>query len=182
MTQRVIFLDRDGTINEDPAEARYVFQWDDFKFKKGVLEAAAKLKRSGFKLAVVSNQAGVGGGLMTQADLDDISARMKQAFAEAGAPLDAVHYCTAIPESNDKRRKPNPGMLVDVSKELDADAAQSYMIGDSEKDIEAAKAFGCRSILVLDGKTKKEDVEAFRQQPDYIAKSVQDAAEWILQS
>ena len=136
------FFDRDGVVNVSPGGG-YVLRWEDFHFNDGVVEALAWLRRKGFVLVLVTNQQGVGKGLMTQAALDDIHARMQAALTEHGAQFDAIYACTCL-KSNPKClcHKPSPEMALRAAMEHDLDLAKSWMIGDHDRDIEMARNAG----------------------------------------
>jgi D-glycero-D-manno-heptose 1,7-bisphosphate phosphatase len=146
-----VFLDRDGVINEN-LEGTYVRDWASFRFLPGAIDAIARLNRSGLPVVVVTNQAGIGRGVMTEAALDAIHARMRTALASGGAFVDAVRYCPHTPDDGCDCRKPRPGMLRRAAAELDLDLARSVFVGDHLTDAQAAAAAGCRPLLVCTGR------------------------------
>jgi len=180
MAEKVIFLDRDGVINKD--EGQYITSWPEFEFLPGALEAIKKLTKSGFKLIVISNQAGVSKGLYTQEVLADITYNMQEKVRKAGGNISAVHYCMHRQDAGCECRKPKTGLFKQALKNSpNINTAESFMIGDSEKDIEAGKKAGCKTILVLTGKAKKkEDVCSFKTRPDFISNDLLDAVDSII--
>jgi len=152
MSNKAIFLDRDDTLIEDPG---YISNPDQVKLLDGVAEALIELGAMGYKLIVVSNQAGVARGIVTEKVLGEIHNRLKQLLAEKGVYLDRIYYCPYHPDGvipkyrkESDWRKPNPGMLLAAAKELDIDLSQSWVIGNSNRDIEAGLRAGCKTILI----------------------------------
>lgn len=177
---KIAFIDRDGVVNQDPKEKYYVHNLAEFVWNPGVKEAVRKLKEAGFKVYIVSNQTGVGKGEVDFEDLNEMTFHMMAEFAASGAKLDGIHYCTCPPEDNCDCRKPKTGLFEEALDGVDADRSQMYMIGDSERDMEAGNAFGCQSILVLTGKSNRDDVQNFRHKPAYVAENLEGAVHWIL--
>lgn len=152
-SRRAVFLDRDGTINE---ESGYLFRIEECRFLPGVSAAVRELNTAGFLVVVVTNQSGIARGYYSEADLEALHRHMEQAFAEAGARIDGWYYCPHHPEfsgdsSSCECRKPLPGMLLSAAEELGIDLASSWMVGDKGADVEAGIAAGCRPILVRTG-------------------------------
>ncbi|MHC4293396.1 MAG: D-glycero-alpha-D-manno-heptose-1,7-bisphosphate 7-phosphatase [Planctomycetota bacterium] len=152
MTDRAIFLDRDDTLIEDPG---YISDPDQVKLLDDVSEALSQFRSIGYKLVVTSNQSGVARGIVTEEVLGNIHERLEQLLAEQGAYLDKIFYCPYHPDGVIKKyrkesdlRKPNPGMLLKAAKEMDVDLSESWVIGDSERDIEAGLRAGCKTILI----------------------------------
>ncbi|MFH0824201.1 MAG: HAD family hydrolase [Pseudomonadota bacterium] len=147
--RRAVFLDRDGVINRKLPEDRYVRSVDEFHFLPGVMQALGVLRELGFLLVVVTNQRGIARGMMTEKDLDDVHAFMRDQAAKWGTPLDAVYHCPHDKWENCSCRKPKPGMLIQASLDLDIDVARSYLAGDSDSDIKAGIAAGARTVRIL---------------------------------
>ena len=141
-----IFLDRDGVINERVVGG-YVTNWSEFRFLSGVLPVLRELGRLRLPLIVVSNQAGVGKGLMSRAALGRITERFVAHLTRAGAPIAAVYYCPHAPDAGCRCRKPRPGLLLRAARDCGIHLGRSILIGDSPSDVEAARAAGCQSIL-----------------------------------
>lgn len=157
--RRAAFLDRDGVINVDHG---YVWRIEDFDFVPGVLEAAAELARNGVALVVVTNQAGIGRGMYSEADFARLTDWMRARFAAAGAVLDGVYHCPHHPtlahgalRTACDCRKPAPGMLLAAARDLGLDLARSAFFGDKCDDMRAGAAAGV-GLRVLLGKDGKE--------------------------
>ncbi|MBN1275022.1 HAD-IIIA family hydrolase [Candidatus Woesearchaeota archaeon] len=146
--KKAIFLDRDGVINKKAPKAEYVKNWGEFEFLPGVLEALALLKKKGYEVFIISNQAGIARGMMTEQDLTAIHERMLAEIEAAGGHVEAIYYC---PHGWDDRcgcRKPKPGMLQRASKEHFIDLTTSLFVGDDERDKQAGDAASMRTVLV----------------------------------
>jgi D-glycero-D-manno-heptose 1,7-bisphosphate phosphatase len=144
-------LDRDGVINENLPGA-YVDRWEAFRFLPGAVEAIVQLSRAGWPVVVVTNQAGIGRGYMTEAALEEIHTQMVAAIEARGGRVDAVLYCPHTPDSDCECRKPRPGLFRRAAAQLDLDLARSVIVGDHVTDVQAGLAAGCRPILVLTGR------------------------------
>jgi D-glycero-D-manno-heptose 1,7-bisphosphate phosphatase len=146
--QPAVILDRDGVLNRKPPRAEYVRTWDDFEWMPGAKDALRLLKRAGFKVVVVSNQAGVARGRMSEADVKDVHARMTREAEEAGGGIDGIYYCPHHWDDGCDCRKPKPGMLFSAQRDFDLDLTRTLFIGDDERDGQAARAAGCRFALI----------------------------------
>jgi D-glycero-D-manno-heptose 1,7-bisphosphate phosphatase len=161
--RRAAFLDRDGVINIDRG---YPWRVADFEFIPGVLAATGELAGQGFDIVVVTNQAGIGRGMYTEADFDVLTQWMCQQFAESGVAIAGVYHCPHHPTLaiGELRRvctcrKPAPGMLLDAARDLALDLAVSVMFGDKCDDMRAAQAagVGTRVFLGKDGHVAPEE-------------------------
>ncbi len=182
---KIIFIDRDGVINQDPMAANtrkeYITDWPEFHFLPGVLEALKRLTKNGYKIIIVSNQAGVGKGIYTKDKLDEITKNMLREIEAAGGKIHSVQYCIHTKEDNCDCRKPNTGLFKKAIEGLSVDFTNTYFIGDTKRDILAGKKIGCRTILVLSGKTKdKSKVSGWEIKPDVIAKDLNEAVNGII--
>jgi len=182
MPDKAIFLDRDDTLIEDPG---YINQPDQVKLLPGVTEALTQLKALGYKLIVASNQSGVARGIVTEKVLGQIHDRLEQLLAENAAPLDKIYYCPYHPDGGVPKyrkesdlRKPNPGMLLLAAKEMDIDLTQSWLIGNSARDIKAGASVGCKTILI-DHSARQEYLEPDQPKPDYQAVNMKEAVNII---
>jgi D-glycero-D-manno-heptose 1,7-bisphosphate phosphatase len=151
--KRAVFLDRDGTINE---ESEYLYKVEECRFLPGVKEAVKRLNSAGYLVVVVTNQSGIARGYYSECDLEKLHEHMAKEFAGSGARVDGWYYCPHHPdfpagEAACDCRKPLPGMLLAASGELGIDLSSSWMVGDKGADMEAGIAAGCRSILVRTG-------------------------------
>lgn len=149
--RRAIFLDRDGVINEPPLTGRYITSPRDLRLMPGVGRALRQLRDDGFLLIVVTNQRCVALGLLSTQMLDQIHRHLRRVLSLNGAPLDAVYCCPHDDADACDCRKPNPGMLRRAAREHQIDLHGSWMIGDSERDLLAGQAAGCRTVLFARG-------------------------------
>jgi histidinol-phosphate phosphatase family protein len=177
---RAIFLDRDGVINKYPGDKKYVTSQKGFRFLPNAKKAIAGLYKHDFKLFIISNQAGVGKGLFSQKTLDSITEHMLSGIRKSGGKIEAVYYCTHREEQNCPCRKPRAGSIEKIRKEYPINIKKSFFIGDTIRDVNTAKAAGCQSILVLSGKEKLKNRNNWQTKPDFLFKSLQEAAEFIL--
>ena len=143
-----VILDRDGTLNHRPPRAEYVTAPDEFRWLPGSLEALALLKQAGYRVVIVSNQAGINRGALTEADLRAIHARMTADAEQAGGSVDAIYHCPHDWNEGCECRKPAPGMLLQAQRDLDLDLTRTTFMGDDDRDGQAANAAGCRFIMV----------------------------------
>lgn len=148
--QRFVLIDRDGVVNEDSDD--FIKTPDEWQPISGSLEAIALLNRHGYKVAVISNQSGVARGLFDEAMLATIHGKMQRLLADVGGKVEAIYYCPHGPDSTCDCRKPKPGLLIKCATEHQIDLTDTYVIGDSLRDIQAAQAVGAKPILVLTGK------------------------------
>jgi D-glycero-D-manno-heptose 1,7-bisphosphate phosphatase len=146
---RAAFLDRDGVINRKPQAGQYVTHWEEMHFLPDVARAIALLNRADFRVIVVTNQRCVAKGLIPAAALEAMHRRMSEELAASGAKIDEIYYCPHEKHPPCFCRKPAPGMLLAAARAHDIDLTASWMIGDSEIDIEAGRNAGCRTALVL---------------------------------
>lgn len=142
-----LFLDRDGVINYEK-ENNYILNWDEFEFYPGVTEAIGLLSKKFNTIIVISNQRGVGRGLMTEDDLLDIQRRMKLQIEENGGRIDRIYYCTAA-EPTHFYRKPNPGMALQAAKDFPSvDLSKSIMVGNKPSDMQFGRNAGTYTVYL----------------------------------
>jgi D-glycero-D-manno-heptose 1,7-bisphosphate phosphatase len=146
--ERTIILDRDGVLNRKPPKAQYVRNWGEWEWLPGALESLRLFREAGWRVIVVSNQAGVGRGFMTEADVHDIHVRMQAAAKEAGGNIEAVYFCPHDWHDECECRKPKPGMLFRAQKDFHLDLSRTPFIGDDGRDAAAAEAAECSFELV----------------------------------
>lgn len=147
---KAAFLDRDGVINRKaPTDDQYITRWEEMQILPGVVEAIRLLNRASFRVIVVSNQRCVARGLLTSSQLDSMHHRMCGELAAMGAKIDRVYYCPHEEQPPCGCRKPEPGMLFAAAGEHQVALSSSWMIGDSEKDVEAGRRAGCRTARIL---------------------------------
>lgn len=155
MTYKHVIFDRDGVLNREAHGAGYVLEPAEFFWLPGALEGLAMLRRAGLYLSVATNQSGVGRGLMTLAQLDAVHARMQDEASQYGATLDAVLFCPHAPEDHCACRKPAPGLIQEAITRSGIAASESLVVGDDQRDLEAAARAGVRAALVRTGKGRK---------------------------
>jgi histidinol-phosphate phosphatase family protein len=143
-----VILDRDGVLNRRPPRARYVMTPEEFEWLPGALDALRLLATAGYLVAVVSNQAGIGRGVMTEADLGRVHERMLYDARQAGGAIEAIYHCPHDWDEGCECRKPAPGMLFQAQRDFDLDLTRTTFVGDDERDGEAAEAAGCPFIRV----------------------------------
>ncbi len=143
---RLILLDRDGVINYDSPD--FIKDADEWVPIPGSLDAIAALKAAGYLVAVCSNQSGIGRGILSEAALERIHGCLRESLGQRGAALDGLYYCPHRREDGCDCRKPRPGMLSAAMADLVVAATDTVYVGDAERDVEAARAAGCRAVLV----------------------------------
>ncbi len=187
MSERYIavFLDRDGTINEDvnflsSPEQVILIDWS--------VEAIKEMNELGLKIIVFTNQSGIARGYFTEDDLHKIHSRLDELLSQSGARIDAYYYCPHHPtEGNGEYkvececRKPKDGMLQRASREQNIDLKKSFVVGDRCVDIKAGKTAGAKTILVLTGYGRQEYEKCKNEnyEPDFVAKDLKEAVEII---
>jgi len=185
--RRAVFIDRDGTLNEDVG---YPGRPDQIRIFEASYEAVRRLNRAGFAVVVVTNQSGVGRGYFSEEDVAQVHRAMAEAMAARGARLDAFYYCPHYAGSNDPAyaldcdcRKPRPGMGRKAAADLGLDLAASYMIGDKVEDVEFGAAVGAAPILVLTGygEPSRRRLTELGLTPARVAADVLAAVDWILE-
>jgi D-glycero-D-manno-heptose 1,7-bisphosphate phosphatase len=146
---KLVILDRDGVVNEDsPNFIKSPREWHPIP---GSLEAIARLSQAGWTVSIATNQSGLGRGLLDVATLNAIHRLLEASVARAGGRIDALHYCPHVPADDCQCRKPRPGLLLEIARRFGTSLAGVPAIGDSERDLEAARRAGARPILVLTG-------------------------------
>jgi D-glycero-D-manno-heptose 1,7-bisphosphate phosphatase len=157
---RLVIVDRDGVINfESDAYIKSPAEWRPIP---GSLEAIAALTQAGFTVVVATNQAGVGRGLFTLETLGAIHQKMREAVSAAGGKLDGIYFCPHHPDDNCDCRKPKPGLFHQIAEHYRLDLRDVPAVGDTLRDIQAARAVGARAILVRTGR----GMQALEQLPD----------------
>ncbi|MGD9160548.1 MAG: D-glycero-beta-D-manno-heptose 1,7-bisphosphate 7-phosphatase [Desulfobacteraceae bacterium] len=187
MKRPAIFIDRDGTINE---QMGYINHLSRFNILPGVPEAIKLLNENNYLVIVVTNQSGIARGYFSIELVEEIHTYMKDSLKKEGAEIDAVFFCPHYPGSRLKEydikcgcRKPNTGMIRQALDKFDIDLTQSYMIGDHYTDLEFASNANIKSIMVKTGYGLGEVdhiLPALPYQPEYIADDLLDAVKWII--
>lgn len=185
-----VFFDRDGTINE---EVGYLDKLDKIRIIPGAPEAIKLINLSGMKAIVITNQSGVARGLFTEELVQKANEVIQSELKKSGAYVDGFYYCPHHPTEGRgiylltcKCRKPAPGMLFSAGKDFNIDLAESYLVGDTFRDVQTAKTAGLKAILVKTGYGKEllldgnNDQATPENKPDYIAEDILAAVQWIL--
>ncbi|HTU26056.1 MAG TPA: HAD family hydrolase [Pirellulales bacterium] len=182
MLHRAIFLDRDGTLNEDRG---YTHQVSALRLLPGVVPGLLQLARLGFRLVIVSNQSGVARGRFSEVDVRQFNTALCAQLAERGIEISGVYYSPFHPTAgvgtyrrDSECRKPRPGMLLTAARELALDLSGSFAIGDKVSDVAAGQAAGCRTILLETGQAGRGEPE-LSVRPDAVARDLVHAAELI---
>ncbi|HEY3326449.1 MAG TPA: D-glycero-beta-D-manno-heptose 1,7-bisphosphate 7-phosphatase [Novimethylophilus sp.] len=147
---KLVILDRDGVINYDSTQ--FIKSPAEWKPIPGSLEAIAALNQAGFRIALASNQSGIGRGLFDMTTLNAIHDKMQRALAQAGGRIDALFYCPHAAEANCSCRKPKPGMFEEIARRFGVDLEGVPSVGDSLRDLQAGMPLGALPILVRTGK------------------------------
>ncbi|MDD5489255.1 MAG: HAD family hydrolase [Candidatus Moranbacteria bacterium] len=180
--KKIIFLDRDGTINVDH---KYVFEIEKFEFEKNVVPALQLLRDHNFEFIIVTNQSGIGRGYYTEDDYQKFNGHVVGELKKNGINILKSYFSPFHPEGIGKYkkashcRKPEPGMLEEAEKDFPIDNSKSWIIGDKWADVKCGKNFGIKSILVLRGKAGAD--EKHKTDVEYIAEDLLDAAKFIIQ-
>lgn len=181
-----VFLDRDGTINE---EVGYLDHIDKLRLIPGAAEAIRLLNDSGFKVVVVTNQSGVARGLFTETFVVEVHRALAELLESRGARIDRFDYCPHHPTEGTGRyrqacpcRKPEPGMLLKAAATLDIDLGRSYVVGDTPRDLEAARRVGAQGILVRTGYGAEtlKTATGGETAAAHVADDLRAAVRWIL--
>lgn len=184
---RAVFLDRDGTINE---EVGYLRNLADLRLIPGAGAAIKRLNDSGMKVVLVTNQSGIARGYFSESLLQEIHDRLEQMLRDEGARLDAVYYCPHHPSAGNTHftrdcdcRKPGTGLIDKAARDLNIDVKHSYVVGDKWSDVELGQRAGAHSVLVRTGYGSVDEGNvrpAHLVDPDFIAHTISEAADWII--
>ncbi len=185
---KAVFLDRDGTVNE---EVGYLRDIDKLVLIPGVAGAIRRLSDAGFKIVLVTNQSGVARGYFPEALVHEAHARLDEMLKQEGARIDAVYYCPHHPTAGNSRytvdcdcRKPRTGLLDRAARDMDINVSHSYMVGDKWSDVELGQRAGAISVLVQSGFSHDDPGNkrpAHVKDPDFVAGTLREAADWILE-
>jgi D-glycero-D-manno-heptose 1,7-bisphosphate phosphatase len=188
MKRRAVFLDRDGTLNKDVG---YPNSFEAIEIYPYSYEAVRRINKTGFLTVVLTNQSGIGRGLIEEKNLKEIHQRMLDLFFKNDARLDGVYYCPHYINSVNPEyrkdctcRKPNPGMALRAAEDLNIQLEGSYMVGDKAEDIELGLNFGATPILLLTGHGQRAQriLSEKDLQPAFVAKDLLEAVDWILEN
>jgi histidinol-phosphate phosphatase family protein len=143
---RAVFLDRDGVLTRERQD--YVKTPDELEILPGLEAPLLEIQKRGFRIVIITNQSVIGRGLTTHLEMSKINEKLRRELGRFGCTIDAIYYCPHRPDEECDCRKPNPGLILKASYELGIDTARSWMIGDKDMDLEAAKRAGCRGIKI----------------------------------
>ena len=184
---RAVFLDRDGTVNE---EVGYLRSLDLLKLIPGAAAAIGRLNRAGYKVVLVTNQSGVARGYFPESLVDAAHDLLAGMLRQEGAFFDGVYYCPHHPTAGNSKhtvvcdcRKPATGLIDRAAKDLDVDLARSFMVGDKWSDVELGHRAGARSILVRSGFAPDDPGNrrpSHVDDPDFTAHDLAEAVDWII--
>ena len=176
-----VFLDRDGTLNPDSG---YLSSVDQFRFYKHTLDVLSELANHGLQFVVVTNQSGIGRGIIPHTALEEIHNYIRHSFEKRGIPLLDIYYCPHKPDDGCECRKPKPGLFKHAADEHSICLETSYIIGDSFRDIEAGKQLGMTTVLVRtgDGRSSEKLLREKGITVDYIGNNLKDCTQFILKS
>jgi D-glycero-D-manno-heptose 1,7-bisphosphate phosphatase len=183
--KRAIFIDRDGTLNE---EVGYIRELQQFRLYDFAAEAVRLINTAGWRAIVITNQSGIARGLLTERFLAEVHGQMNMELEKAGARVDAIYHCPHHPNLGVPPfrldcdcRKPKPGLLRRAAADFQLDLSASVVIGDRFRDVETAQAVGAKGVLVLTGYGQKELETQSAVQPDHVAENLLEAVQWIIQ-
>ncbi len=180
MSYEAVYLDRDGVINVELGD--YVTRPADLRLEPGAAVAIRRLNDAGLPVAVVTNQAGIGRGRYTAADLAAVHARLVAELAAEGARIDGLWVCPHHPDDQCACRKPQPGLLLQAAEALGFDPRRAVLVGDRLSDLEVAQATGAASILVRTGYGDQTVglLPGAPVQPAAVVADLAAAVDWIL--
>jgi D-glycero-D-manno-heptose 1,7-bisphosphate phosphatase len=183
MPRRAVFLDRDGTLNEDPG---YIGEPEKVKLYPNTGETLSLLKNDlNFSLIVISNQSGIGRGLITRENVDAVNRKVNGLLKQFDVEIDAFYYCPYHPDYNTPEectcRKPSPEMVLKAAKDFNIDLKDSYLIGDAVSDIECGINSGVKTILVKTGYGKESfyTLQKLNKIPTFVAENILEAGCFI---
>ncbi len=187
MKRKAVLIDRDGTINRDVGYPSTYRMIDIYPYS---FEAVKKIKQAGFLAVIITNQSGIGRGLIEEKSLLDIHTKLSEEFEQHGVSFDGIYYCPhyvfskmATYRKDCSCRKPSPGMGKMAAEDLHLDMSSSYMIGDKIEDLLFGINIDATPILVLTGygQESQKQLKDIGIQPAYIAKNLLEAVEWIIE-
>ena len=178
---KAIYLDRDGTLNDDPNY--YIYKIEDFKLLSGVIDGL-KLLSKDFIFFIITNQSGIGLGKYTEEDMHKFNGKLKDELKKEGIEIKETYYCPHEKDAGCNCRKPNTKFIKEAEKEFDIDTKKSWVIGDHPHDIDMGQRAGCKNIYVLTGHGKKHfnDLEKNSIKTDFIAEDFLKGAQFIMKN
>lgn len=170
----IVILDRDGTLVVD---RHYLADPAGLEFLPGAAQGLRALHEQGHRLVVITNQSGIGRGLLTLAQLEAIHERFRHMMREAGAPLEAIYYCPHAPEADCACRKPRSELFWRAAADLGFEPSEAVVIGDKSSDVEFGRRVGAKTILIAAQPGSAIAGEGAKS--DYVASDLVQAADWI---
>jgi histidinol-phosphate phosphatase family protein len=143
---RAVFLDRDGVLTRERSD--YVKKPEELEILPGIYQPLREIREKGFRIVIVTNQSVIGRGLTSHEEMRRIHEKLRLELARQDCTVDAIYYCPHVPGEGCDCRKPEPGLIIRAASDLGIDRSKSWMIGDKEIDLEAARRAGCRGIRV----------------------------------
>ena len=181
MSNKAVFLDRDGVINVDTG---YISHSDDFVFIDGVIDACKAIKEKGYQIVVITNQSGIARGYFSEDEFMTLTEWMDWSLADKGVDIDGIYFCPHHPEKGIGElkqdcncRKPQPGMILSAKNHLDIDLSQSFLVGDKMSDLQAGKNAGVATNILV--RTGKEVTEEAAENADHVVGSLADVIDLI---
>lgn len=169
---KVIFIDRDGVINEDNLHG-YITSWSKFHFLPGVLKSLRQLSKAGFSIVIISNQAGVGDRVYSKKSLDHITKKMLGVMRKHAIAIKGVFYCLHGKKAGCNCRKPKVGLFEKAAQRFHFERPKTFLVGDKVSDVIAGKRFGLKTAFVLTGHGKNHIKKINRHsKPDLIARNL----------
>ena len=175
-----VFLDRDGVVNVDRRD--YVKSWREFDFLPSALDTLKLFAEKRIRVVIVTNQSAVNRGLVSLRSLKEIHRKMLAEIRVQGGDVEAIYFCPHTPTENCECRKPKPGMVLRAAKDLDIDLSSSYVVGDSDKEVELARSLGIKCIRISATDSNPSSSKRSPWSPDQpiVARSLGEAAQYIL--
>ena len=176
--KRILLIDRDGTLNVRPPRAQYIARWEDFRWAQGALAGLEALSEAGFSFILLSNQAGIARGMVSRGQVDAVNARLADELARRGVDLLEAYVCPHHWDDGCHCRKPAPGLFFEASREHLLRLDRTFYVGDDPRDCQAAYNAKCRGIFI--GDEAELGVLHTPERPEFAARSLSDAAPWIV--
>ena len=174
----MVFLDRDGTINEDPG--CYVYKIGDFRFIENTLKGLKALQDNNYKLVIITNQSGIGKGYYTEKQYQQVTKYMQKKLQKNGITLEGIFHCSHAPIDNCECRKPKTKLVQEYLKNKEIDLSNSYMLGDQTSDMKFGENLGLHTILLKTGYGGKDN--SFEVNPTLIKENLFEASLFIIEN
>ena len=181
MLKKVVFLDRDGTINQDSPD--YIKSREEFEFLSGSLKAIEALTANGFTNIVITNQSALPRKLISRAELEHIHAMMLKKVRSNAGEIKDIFYCPHMPDDECDCRKPAPGLILQAQSKYSIDLADAVMVGDSYRDIECGHNAGCGNTVFVKTGIHTNAAQRLAEKgivPDFAGKDLHEAVKWII--